>query len=171
MANAKVGGFTQTIDANFTRPNDTTAYAAGDAVTNSTSAPTAITFTECGQVKGGSGIILRAQMFDSANQSTKGQFELWLFDTSPTPDNDNAAFTPTDAENRTLVGIFSFNTAKVGDATAGGGGNCVYEADERNIPFKCAHGAANLFGLVKASSAYTPVAQERFDFRLNIAQD
>jgi hypothetical protein len=58
---------------------------------------------------------------DSANQTVKATVELWLFDTTFTPDNDNAAFTPTDAELLTLVGIIQFSTWFVGDATAAAG--------------------------------------------------
>lgn len=161
------------ITASFTRPNDTTAYAAGDAVTNSTSAPAALTFTSAADSNGGSGMIVGARLVDSAAQATKGQFELWVFAgaAAPTPDNDNAAFTPTDAELANIITVIPFTTPYTGDATAGAGGNCVYLADGVNAVFKCDSGTPNLFGLVVVRNAYTPVAQEVFTCILQIVQD
>jgi hypothetical protein len=161
-----------TVSANFTRPADTTAYAIGDAVTNSTSAPVILTFSSCARYAGGAGKIINAVMVDSAAQATKGQFELWLFDTTVAPDNDNAVFTPTDAECATLVGVLAFTTPFVGDATVGAGGNCVYvTTPSAPIPYKCSSSSKDLYGLVVARNAYTPVSGEVFTFRLFIDQD
>lgn len=167
----QAGGYTALVSANFTRPADTTAYTAGDAATDSTSAPTALTFSGCGRDHGLSGLIVNARLVDSANQSTKGSFELWLFSSSPTPDNDNAAFTPTDAECRDLVAVIVFDTWYVGDATSGANGNAVSLATGLNRAFKCAANSKDLYGLVVVRNAYTPVSAERFDFTLGIVQD
>ncbi len=164
------GGARVAVNASFTRPADVTAYAAGDAVTNSTSAPTVITFTNCAAANAGSGIIIGATLIDSASQATKGIFELWLFDTTITPDNDNAVFTPTDAELATLVGVIPFDISYVGDATLGAGGNAVYTASILNLPFVTGAGSRDLFGVIVARNAYTPVSAEVFTARLNIAQ-
>lgn len=159
------------ISASLTRPADTTAYAAGDAVTNSTTVPVAITFQNCARANAGSGRLIGATMVDSANQATKGIFELWVFTALPTPDNDNAAFTPTDAECATLVGIIPLNATFVGDATAGAGGNCVYEAAPSDFPFTCGVGVDDLYGLMVVRNAYTPVSAETFTFILRLLQD
>lgn len=157
--------------ATFTRPNDTNAYAAGDAVTDSTSAPTVLTFSGCASANGGSGYILGALMVDSANQATKGIFELWLFDTTVTPDNDNAAFTPTDAECATLVAIIPLVASYVGDAQSGASGNAVYSSPEMMRPFTCGGASDDLFGLLVVRNAYTPVASEVFTIRLRVVQN
>lgn len=162
---------------NFTRPNDTTAYAAGDAVTNSTSAPTALTVAGVARSLGGSGIIRRAEMIDSVNAGTKGQFELWLFSgaAAPTPDNDNAAFTPTDAELLKFVGkiVFHSNNAFVGDTTS----NAIFDGTQSggadapralDMDFTCDPTLTNLWGLLVVRNAYTPSANENFAFRLYI---
>ena len=165
----KAGGRSKQISANFTRPADTTAYAAGDAVTNSTSSPAAITFSNCARISGGTGIITGCTLVDSANVATAGSFELWIFTASPTPDNDNAAFTPTDGECETLVGVYPLSTSYVGDATSGAGGNRVYESDEKLKPFTCA--TTDLYGLVVVRNAYVPVSAEKFTFILRVLQD
>jgi hypothetical protein len=159
------------INASVTRPADTNAYAAGDAVTDSTSAPTVITFTNAAKQNNGGGTIVSAELIDSANQSTKAVFELWLFDTTVTPDNDNAACTPTDAELATLVGIIPFDVSYVGDAQSGASGNAVYQAQHLNLPFKAGASSRNLFGLLVVRNAYTPVSAEVFTIRLNVAQE
>lgn len=160
------------VSTSVTRPNDTTAYAAGDAVTDSTSSPTALTFSAVATANGGKGIVLGALMLDSANQSTKGVFELWLFTGSaaPTPDNDNSAFTPTDAELANLVAIIPLSAVYVGDATSGAGGNAIYESPEMARPFVCDGSVDDLFGLLVVRNAYTPVGQEVFTIILRVVQ-
>lgn len=165
------GNLTNIVNGSFTRPNDTTAYASGDAMTDSTSAPTIINFANVASANNKGGVIIGATLIDSANQSTKGLFDLFIFDTTATPDNDNSAFTPTDAELATLVGVISFDTPINGDATSGAGGNAVYPAVGLNLPFKTGASSRDLFGLLVARNAYTPVAQEVFTVRLNVLQD
>lgn len=166
-----VTALTTSITTNFTRPNDTTQYAANDAVANATSSTHAVlTFTDVARKNGYSGMIYDVVCVTSANKSTKPQLELWLFHTAPTAMEDNAAFDPTDAEVRNCVGIFSFNTWVQGDDTADTG-NARSRSDERNIAFVCASTDNDLYGVVKVKNAYTPVAQERFDFYLRVRRD
>lgn len=171
MSFTRILNTSRTIAGSFTRPSDTTAYAAGDVVSDSTSAPTVITFSNATKESGGFGTLVHAICIDSANVATKPDLELWLFDTTVTPDNDNAAFTPTDAELLTLVGVIPFPTAsfKVGDATVGAGGNSVCSVADINIPFKTV-GATNssLYGVLVVRNAYVPVSAESFSFRLKV---
>ena len=156
----------RTIKATFTRPNDTTAYAAGDVVCNSTSAPVIMTFSGAVNTDFQMGIIAQATLVDSSNVATKLDAELWLFDTTITMDNDNAAFTPTDAELLTLVGIVPFSTAywKVGDSSS----NAVCHVQGLSIPFNVVHASNALYGVLVARNAYVPTAQEVFTVRLHI---
>jgi hypothetical protein len=161
------------IQTDWTRPADTSIYAAGDAVTDSTSSPTTLTFTGCAKVNGGSGVIIAATMSDSFNQTTKGDFNLFIFDTTYTADNDNAVFTPTDAELKTCRGVISFSAGLnfVGDATSGSGGNLFYPgALARPIPFTCGAASTSLFGGLVARNAYTPGSAEVFTITLQIEQ-
>ncbi len=168
-------GFTsskqKTVSASVTRPSDTTTYAAGDAVTNSTSAPSVMTFDAVARANAGNGVIIGAVLIDSANQTLKGQFELWLFDTTFTPDNDNSAFTPTDAETETIIGVIPFNSWFVGDATSGAGGNAVCHVQGLSIPFTCGGAVDDIFGLIVVRNAYVPVSAEKFTVRLQVIQN
>jgi hypothetical protein len=167
------------ISTSYDRPADTTAYTAGDALSNSTSAPLALTFA-AGRFNGAGGDIVAAHMVDSANQATKLACELWLFQGSAAPvaDNDNAAFTPTDAELAALVGVIQFTAANafVGDATAGAGGNAItvgghLTSPNFRLPFRCDPSLSSIFGLVVVRNAFTPVSAEKFTFRLHIRQE
>lgn len=160
----------RTISATFTRPADTTAYAAGDVVADSTSAPTIMRFKGAARGKATPSIIQHAVLVDSASVATKPDLELWLFDTTITMDNDNAAFTPTDAELLTLVGVIDFATGdfKVGDATVGAGGNSICEASNLGLPFNTTKDDNDLFGVLVVRNAYVPVSGEVFTVRLHL---
>jgi hypothetical protein len=167
--------------ASMTRPADTAVYASGDAVTTSTSAPVVLTITNMGRFNGGGGDIVAATLLDSANQATKPDLELWIFNASPTPDNDNAVFTPTDAELATLVGIIEFKgvtKSYIGDATAGAGGNIIIPGTQAgttvprlSIPFVCGASLTSLYGLYVIRNAYTPVSGEIFTVMLSVEQE
>lgn len=166
-----VGGRTTIVDASFSRPANTTAYAAGDAVSDDASSPTTLEFANVGRINGGTGLIVGAKLIDSANQSTLPNFELWVFDTEPTAMEDNAAFDPTDAEAADVVGIVQFSTNFIGDETSGAGGNVVFQSDQLNFPFECGAASTSLWGQLVARNAYTPVSAETFTIRLDVVQD
>ena len=86
------------------------AYSANDYVGTSA---TALVFDPCGPSinvggKGCKGYILGARLIDYAVQS-KGA-ELWVFESSVTPPNDNAAWSISDADSKKLVCIIPFET-------------------------------------------------------------
>lgn len=166
-----VRGLSHLVSASVTRPDDTNAYTAGDVICNSTSAPVILTFPRAVVGSGESGIIAHAQLIDSASQATKLDAELWLFDTTVAMDNDNAAFTPTDAELATCLGVIEFDgtTAFVGDATVGADGNCIIQASNLAIPIRAVAAQNAIFGILVARNGYTPVASESFTIRLHVA--
>ncbi len=159
-----------TVAVSKTRPNDTNAYAAGDVINESTSAGTVFTFSNCARFTGGSGIINKATIDDGAYVATTLQSELWLFSATVGVDNDNAVFTPTDAELATRVAVIPIGTAYVGDATAGVGGNVALTSGVVNESFKC-NADAHLYGVLVARNAYVPVTNETFNVTLYIYQD
>ena len=164
-----VGGVSKQIQVNFTRPSDTTAYASGDVVCNSTSAPVIMTFTNCARVSGGTGILIGGALMSSANVATKLSGELWIFTATVSMDNDNAVFTPTDTEMATLVGVIPFTTWYVGDATSGAGGNAWSDASSISFPYTCA--TTSLYGILIARNAYVPVSAEVFTSTLRLLLD
>jgi hypothetical protein len=158
-----VGDFV-TVATDVTRPADTTAYAANDAWSDSTTAPTSggFTFTGAARISGGSGIITDAVITTSADPATTLQGEVWLFDTSVTNINDNAAFAVTDTEIKTYVGKIPFTLEDAGN-------NGAAHVQNLSIGFTCV-GSANLRFLVKVKNAYTPGSAEVLTVRLKIIQ-
>jgi len=76
-----------------TRPNDSIQYSSGDVISNSTSSPTALTFSGMGPIQGHV-IIDTVEMFcdSTAVPSGNAPFRLHLYSTEPTAINDNAAY-------------------------------------------------------------------------------
>lgn len=166
-------GVTNVIEASYTRPANTTQYAAGDAVSDSASAPTALTFANAVREEGGAGLLVSATIATNSNETTKPDLELWLFDTAPTAINDNAAFVCSDADILNVVGVFAFATSSWRQATAGTGGTMFAQgAWAANTPapvFKCV-GGNDLYGLLVVRNAYTPISGEVFHIKLGITQ-
>jgi hypothetical protein len=164
-----VRGLCHTVSDSYTRPADTDAYTAGDVIADSTSAATILTFSPVVQAPGTGTVLQHAVIVTSANVATKPDLELWLFDTTITMDNDNAAFTPTDAELLTLVGVVAFPTAdfKVGIATSGADGNAVCEATNLGISLNTVNSnETTLYGVLVVRNAYVPTSGEVFTVRL-----
>lgn len=162
----KVLGMCGSSTATFTRPANTTTYTAGDVMSDSTSAPTVMTFRSV--LKEGCGAIQQAYLLDSANQTLLLGAELWLFSTAPVATNDNAAITFTDAELAFLVGVIDFAVAdgKIGLATSGAGGNAINVQSALGIPVKLPGSNNDLYGVLVARNAYVPVSGEIFTITL-----
>lgn len=154
--------------ASKTRPSNTTTYTAGDVINESASAGTSWTLNSCVVGGGNSGRIVRARLESSANQTLKGQFQLQLFSTAPTADNDNDPFTPTDAENNNLVATINLFYADPGDISSGASGNCVYSSGPIDEPITCASTDSALYGVLIAKNAYVPVSGEVFRILLTV---
>jgi hypothetical protein len=159
------------IEATLTRPADTTAYAAGDAMADSTSAPTVLTFANCARENGGGGVIQSAVLIDSTGQATALDVDLVLYDTSITPTNDNAAWAPSDSDANTSVGFIAFRGTSTSGGTSKSSNNNVIDPGALSKSFKCASSSKNLYGQLVARNAYTPVSGEAFKVRLFIIQD
>lgn len=168
----KVRSSGHTVTATLTRPNDTSAYAAGDVMADSTSAPTIpLTFLGVTIESPGNAVIQSLTLIDSANNATKPDLELWLFDTVPGVENDNAAFAPTDAETMTLVAVIPIPATMfvVGNAGSAAAGNAVCDIQNLGIPVNTnVTGRTTLWGFLVVRNAYTPVANEQFTVRLHI---
>lgn len=142
-----------TASTDLTRPADTTAYAAADAISDSTSAPTAGGFTLTGvaRASGKSGVITD-MIVTSSNPAGGLNAELWVFDTAVTAVNDNAAFAISDAEVKTLVAVVPFTLAA-------GANNAAAHIQNLMAGFTTV-GSANLRYLIRVVSAYTPISGE-----------
>lgn len=147
-------GFPVSVQTDITRPADTAVYAANDALSNSTTVPTAggFTFTGAARKSGGSVLITDMIVTSSNDPATPLQGEVFIFNTAVTAINDNAAFVVSDAEIKTLVARIPFALEDVGN-------NDMYHAQNLNI-VATASGSADLRFLVRVKNAYTPASAE-----------
>lgn len=166
-----VGGVTDVIETSITRPDNTTGYGDGDAVTDSTSAPSASQF-ELGRVNGGSGLILAVTIIDSVKgtRPTTG-FDLFLFDSAPTATNDNSAFALTDADAKNILPGTPIVLTESDHGVDSGANNAVLCRSDIVIPYKCASSSDLIYGLLVMRGTYTPAEEEVFTIRLGVAQD
>lgn len=150
----EVGGKMASVAVTLTRPSNTDAYTAKDAVTDSTSAPTNLTFTNLARVNAGGGYIVKARLM--TNQSTNtARFRLHLYPTAPTAINDNAAYTLLWANRANRIGYIDFAACQ----TEGSGSDAANsQNDTVRMPFVCASTSRHLYGLLETLDAFTPAS-------------
>lgn len=157
------------VSDSITRPSNTTAYAAKDAVSDVTgNAHFQFDRALLDGVRRGE--IVAARITSSAGSvSTALDGELWLFHTDPDAVADNADWTISDAQVLNRVGIVEFPAADWRLNT----NNCTCDVYP-NIPFvpvtDGAGGGRILYGQLVARNAYTPASAEVFTIELLIAQ-
>lgn len=165
---AKVVGAGDSITAAYTRPADTTAYTAGDALSDSTSAPTNLTFTSAFRISDGTAFLISASAVRSVTAGTQPDLELWLFHTAPAATNDNAAWAPSDAELLNVVAVVEFSPSSW---KVGSGNSWAHGALRPDKPLLKGVASANLVGVVVVRNAYTPSSAEVLTIRLAFAQN
>jgi hypothetical protein len=148
----------------FTRPANTTQYAIGDAVSDSTSSPTVLEFANIATNVTKTIIIQEVMITSSAAQATLPQFKLWLFNASPTAINDNSAFTLTDAENNTCQATIELTSPNVISSKATN--NSRLEITNLQRIIRAGSSSLSLYGLLEARNAYTPISGEIFTIAL-----
>jgi hypothetical protein len=156
------------ITSSFTRPADTTAYAAGDVVNNSTTAPTVLTMAGVGRRNGGSGEIVRISLTTNNATVTNGTFRVYIFNATHATQNDNAAWTALHANRAALVGYVDLAILSVDSAS---GTAAVSKDDDVRMPFVCAAGDDDLYVEVVATGAYTPASAQVFQVQLGVKRD
>lgn len=152
----------KTVKVDVTRPADTTAYTASDAISNSTSAPTAGGFTiaNAARISGGSCQLVDVMIATAADAATRLAGEIYLFDQAVTNINDNAAFAVSDTEIKTCVGVIPFSLFDAGN-------NGLAQVVVPPMICTCV-GSADLRFLLRARNAYTPVSAEVLSFAFKL---
>lgn len=161
---------TKIITAAFARPSNTTPYATGEVVTDG--GPTIITFEDVVREGPQSALIVGATLVVSSNPTLKGDFRLFLFDTTVAMEADNAAWDPSDSEMATCLGYIDFGDEPEPGGASGGTSNVIYQALGVNIPIVApTDGVLDVFGILVVRNAYVPTASETFTIRLHVIQD
>jgi hypothetical protein len=132
--------------ASFTRPADTTAYASGDLMANSTTAGSvvAMTFSPVTKGSGRSAQIRRVRVSKTGTSVTNASVRLHLYTTSSitAANGDNGAWSTDKAAN--YVGSVDVTIDKA--MTDGAAGNATCEFNINSL---------SLYGLLEARGAYT----------------
>lgn len=149
----------RSISAAFTRPNDTTAYNAGDLVANNTAAASVAPMS---WIRTGSRpfIVSRIRLHKSAASVTNAQFRVHLFSATPviSTNGDNAAFASVVAGSANWLG--SFDGTMLATMNDGAVVNCLPTGPLLRRDY--VGDPSTLYGLIEAVGAYTPAAQEVF---------
>ena len=160
-------GVTAKVSSTFTRPADTTAYASGDLVANSTTAGsvTPMSFA-IARVAAGTGMIRRCRLSKTGTSITNASFRLHLYTVSPTVTNgDNGVWLST--QSATYMGSLDMSSAK---AFSDGAGTTGTPSDGSEINFALPSGQT-VYGLLEARGAYTPASAESFTVELEVLQN
>jgi hypothetical protein len=162
---APSGGFA-TVGATVTRPADTTAYAIGDLVANSTTAGSVVPMTiAVSRLIDKDFSILRARLKKTGTSITNAQFRVHLYKDTPTCTNgDNSAWLTTES---TYLGGLDVTMDKVFSDFAKGIGAANTAPAISGLP---SVGTVDIFALIEARAAYTPVSAEVFTLTLEVLQ-
>lgn len=158
--------------ATFTRPNNTTAYASGQLVANSTTAGSVTPL----QFNLGYSIITapvrckRARMQKSGTTATLSTFRLHLYGSSPTCANGDGGNWSTDS-SANYLGYFDMTqqgTTLLAFTDGCSGWGAFAAGGELNL--KLGSGKT-IYGLIEARAAYVPAANETFTVTLELIED
>lgn len=163
----EVGGNSALITATTTRPNDTNAYAIGDLIANSTAAGLVTPITLMVSRKNdGVVVIPRIRLKKSSISLTSATFRIHFYKSSPTCTNgDNGAWLTTESNYIGYMDIVMdrvFSDAAIGFGIPAVGGQLIAEPDP---------GTKNIYALIEARAAYTPVANEVFTVTAECLRD
>lgn len=166
--------FTKQIQ--FTRPNNSTQYTAGDAVSDNATSATVATFTlsDMARAPGLGGRITNVTLHKTDQDLTGADFDIYLFDAAVagTSFEDNAAHALTDAELQTCIGFVSLTAA----SHAVSGGMITGDLYSRSnldwaYGFSGTGTSTDLYVVVIARGTYTPAANEVFTIRFGGEMD
>jgi hypothetical protein len=153
--------------AGFTRPNNTTPYAAGQLVANSVTAG-AVAPLQIGlgnQFPNGMTRLTRARLAKSGTGVTNASFRIHLYETLPTPANGDGGAWSTDQAahwlgNIDIPSMLAFTDGAAGTGSAPAGSEMFLRLAGKSI-----------YALVVALGAYTPAANETFTLTLEDVSD
>jgi hypothetical protein len=156
------------LQASFTRPNNTTAYAAGQLVANSTTAGSVapMQFQIGGNSIPGMTRLTRVRLAKSGTTVANANFRVHLYGAQPTPANgDGGTYTTDQAANylgnisvdmTTVPGASHLSDGAVGQGAAAAGSELLIRLQA----------GRTIYALIEALAAYTPAANEVFTLTL-----
>jgi hypothetical protein len=147
--------------ASFTRPNNTTAYAAGNLVANSVTAGSVVPIPVVlgNQFPQGMTRITRARLSKTGTSATNASFRVHLYGASPVAANGDGGAWSTDQAakwlgNIDVTSMLAFTDGCAGTGSAAAGSEMLLRTN------------TTLYALLEAKAAYTPAANEVFTLTL-----
>lgn len=162
----EVGGKLIFVTVEFTRPNDTTAYAANDVVSDNTVTTTVQAMANLARIASGTGYIVKARL-STDKKSVTPRIRVHLFSASdPTVSADNAQWQDKYADASKRLGYFDLPAMTTGADTSNSDMSRTFDLTLR-IP---AISAANksIYWVLETLDAFTPAALEKFTLELTM---
>jgi hypothetical protein len=148
----------EATSASFTRPADTTAYANGDLVANSTTAGSVVPLSFTIPTNTRMFKLLKVTLKKSGTAVTNATFVLHLFRDSPTVANgDNGAISVANSAN--YAGKIAIDASSTSPTVTGGSTGFSLSSSTNPV---AADIDGILYGLLEATAAYTPASAEVF---------
>lgn len=161
----EVGGNGANVAVEFTRPADTTAYTAGDVVSDSTSATTVQAVANFARVNAGTGYVVGARL-TTDKKSITPRFRVHLYNASnPTVSADNAAMQRRYADESKYLGWFDLSAMATSTDTTNSTQSVSQDMTLR-IPFSCAAATRSIYFVLETLDAFTPASGQKFTLRL-----
>jgi len=165
-----VGGSIVRVDAEVTRPADTTAYAAGDVIANSTSAPALGVLAGAARVNGGSGYIVGLRMTTNQKSITPRIRVVFYNASNPNLEDDNAPEVTKYADTAKRVGSWDLAALATPADTTNSDTSQVSDYTMR-IPFVAAGGSTSLYFKLVTLDGFTPTSSEKFTLTVKVDQN
>lgn len=155
----EVGGNLLMIATEFTRPNDSTPYAANDVVSDSTSATTMQALAAAARAAGIGGYITGIRVStDKKSITPRIRVHFWNT-TGATLAADNAAWKDLYADSAKRVGYIDLPAMITGADSTNSDNSRSLDLTIR-IPYTCV--ATSLYYVLETLDAFTPAANEKF---------
>lgn len=149
----------------FTRPADTTAYAIGDVVANSTSAAGLVELANVTRTPGGTGYIVRASFATDQKQNPSSYLINVYNNRTATISNDNAPHRELFVDLSKRCCEFTLGPLSTPVDTTN---STISRASDNNlrVPFACEAGCTSIFYLPVILTANTPASAQNFTLRI-----
>lgn len=155
----EVGGNLFPVSVEFTRPNDTTPYTAGDVVSDNATTTTMQAIANAARVSGGGGYIVGVRIATD-KKSVTPRFRIHFFNTNgATVSGDNLAYKEVYADSSKRVFFHDMPAMTTATDTTNSDMSRATDKDAR-IPYTCA--ATSLYFVLEALDAFTPASGEKF---------
>lgn len=152
-----VGGKSLLKSVTITRPANTTAYAANDAIADSVSAPTLLEFISCANEAAGQGYIVKTRLMTNQKTCT-ARFRLSFYHTAPSAVNDNAPKPMLYVNKDKLIGRIDLDPCSTEDTSS----DAAFTLSTTLLPYVLAAGSTSIYCILTTLDAFTPASAQQF---------